>query len=175
MSSDRLRGGAPEERSGSGQPPAPKGCFIDLIDETGRAPLDRERIQRVVDAAIASDDLGDCALTVIVIDDAESARLHQEHFGDPDTTDVMTFPDGSPNPETGHTHLGDLAVCVDVAQRCAAERGRQTADELTLYVLHGVLHLLGYDDVDAGDQATMWAEQRRLLVTVGIALEAEPS
>lgn len=149
-------------------------CVIDLMDETGRAMPDLKRMQSVVDAAIAADGLGPSALTVLLIDDAESARLHQEHFDAPDTTDVMTFPDGSENPETGRTHLGDLAVCVDVAERAALERGRSTSDELTLYVLHGVLHLLGYDDVDPDDQAVMWAEQRRLLATVGIALEAEP-
>ena len=149
-------------------------CVIDLIDETGRASIDRVRIQQVVDAAIATDGLGPCALTVLLIDDTESARLHQEHFGDPDTTDVMTFPDGSDDPESGRTHLGDLAVCVDVAERVARERGRSASDELTLYVLHGVLHLLGYDDIDLDDQAAMWAEQRRLLATVGIDLEAQP-
>ena len=149
-------------------------CVIDLIDETGRASIDHARIQAVVDAAIATDGLGPCALTVLVIDDAHSSRLHQEHFGDPDTTDVMTFPDGSDDPESGRTHLGDLAVCVDVAERVARERGRSASDELTLYVLHGVLHLLGFDDIDLDDQVTMWAEQRRLLATVGIDLEAQP-
>lgn len=149
-------------------------CVIDLIDETGRAALDHVRLQQVIDAAIATDGLGPSALTVLLVDDAESARLHQEHFDDPDTTDVMTFPDGSADPETGRTHLGDLAVCVDVAERAARERGRSTNDELILYVLHGVLHLLGYDDIDADDQAAMWAEQCRLLATVGISLEAEP-
>jgi len=152
--------------------PAP--CIIDLMDETGRAMPDVERMQRVVDAAIAADGLGPCALTVLLVDDAASARLHQEHFDDSNTTDVMTFPDGSEDPETGRTHLGDLAVCVDVAERAALERGRSTSDELTLYVLHGLLHLRGYDDFDPEDQAAMWAEQRRLLATVGIALEAEP-
>ena len=150
------------------------GCVIDLLDETGRAHCDIERIQRVVDAAIAADGLGPSALTVLLVDDGESSRLHQLHFNSPDTTDVMTYPDGSVDPETGRTHLGDLAVCVDVAERAALERGRRTSDEVTLYVLHGVLHLLGYDDVDPDDQAAMWAEQRRLLATVGIALEAEP-
>lgn len=149
-------------------------CIIDLIDETGRASPDLVRLQQVIDAAIATDGLGPSALTVLLVDDAESARLHQEHFDDPETTDVMTFPDGSADPETGRTHLGDLAVCVDVAERAARERGRSTSDELTLYVLHGVLHLLGYDDIDADDQAAMWAEQRRLLATAGIELEAEP-
>ncbi len=149
-------------------------CRIDLLDETGGAPLDHARIQAVVDAALAEDGMTDTQLTVLVVDDAESARLHGEHFADPAPTDVMTFPDGSTDPETGCHRLGDLAVNAAEAARIAAERGRTAADELTLYVLHGVLHLLGYDDLDPGDQREMWAVQRRLLAGVGIALEAEP-
>jgi probable rRNA maturation factor len=149
-------------------------CVIDLIDETGRARPDLARIQAVVDAAVISDGLGLCALTVLIVDDAESSRLHQLHFAAPETTDVMTFPDGSEDPESGRTHLGDLAVCLNVAERAAAERGRNPSDELTLYILHGVLHVLGYDDLDADDQALMWSEQRRLLALVGIALEEHP-
>ena len=150
-------------------------CQVTIIDEAGSVEIDRERIQAVVDAAVAEDGLEANALTVLVVDAAESARLHQEHFADPDATDVMTFPDGSEDPESGLTLLGDLAVCADVAQREAVARGRLPRDELTLYVLHGLLHLLGYDDVDAGDQREMWQTQRRLLAPLGIVIEEEPS
>lgn len=150
-------------------------CAIDFIDETDGAPLDRERIQRVVDAALAEEGMTNCALTVLVVADEESSRLHQEHFGDPDATDVMTFPDGSVDPQSGLTLLGDLAVGADVAARAAADRGRHTTDELTLYVLHGLLHILGYDDLEADERQEMWNAQRRLLAGVGIELEAEPS
>ena len=87
----------------------------------------------------------------------------------------MTFPDGSENPATGIVHLGDLAVCVDVAAREAQSRGRNTGDELTLYCLHGLLHLIGYDDVTPRKQTRMWAAQRRLLEKVGIKIEEKAS
>jgi probable rRNA maturation factor len=150
-------------------------CRVTILDEAGTVEIDQTRIEAVVDAAVAEDGLEACALTVLVVDAAESARLHLEHFADPDATDVMTFPDGSEDPESGLTLLGDLAVCADVAQREAAERGRSPRDELTLYVLHGLLHLLGYDDVDAGDQREMWQTQRRLLAPLGIVIEEDPS
>ena len=150
-------------------------CRIEIEDETGRATYDLAQIQQVVDAALAEDGMRGCALTVLLVDDAASAELHAEHFAAPEPTDVMTFPDGSVDPATGLTLLGDLAVGVDVAIRAAAERGRPASAELTLYILHGVLHLLGYDDVDPADQQAMWDVQRRLLADVGISLEAEPS
>ncbi len=113
-------------------------------------------------------------VVVRLVDDAESARLHGEHFADPTPTDVMTFPDGSRDPASGRVQLGDLAIGIDVARRVAAARGRRSADEVVLYVLHGALHLLGHDDQTPDDLAAMWAEQRRILAEVGIDLEPTP-
>ena len=154
----------------------PDRCTITIIDESGLNPvIDEQRLQTVIDAALAEDGQERTALTVLLVDDEESRRLHVEHFDNPDATDVMTFPDGNEDPESGLTHLGDLAVGVEVAQREAAIRNRPVGDELILYILHGVLHLLGFDDEDEDDLAQMWAVQRRLLHTVGIELETEPT
>jgi probable rRNA maturation factor len=150
-------------------------CEIAIVNQSGRPPeLELAKVQAVVDAALARDELEQCSLSVLLVDDAESSRLHREHFDDPEPTDVMTFPDGSEDPETGRKLLGDLAVGVDVARRVARERGRTEADEVCLYILHGLLHLLGFDDVDEGDAREMWRMQRTLLAEVGIALEDEP-
>jgi probable rRNA maturation factor len=130
-----------------------------------------------VDEHLAGDDL-DRALVeraVRIVDDATCLELHGQHFSDPSITDVMTFPDGETNPETGARRLGDLAVCIGTARREAAARNRPVAHELVLYVLHGLLHILGHDDVDDTDRATMWGEQVRILAAVGIAIEPEPS
>ncbi|MBA3708251.1 MAG: rRNA maturation RNase YbeY [Planctomycetes bacterium] len=150
-------------------------CEIAIVNQSGRKPeLELASVQAVVDAALAEDRMDHCQLTVMLVEDQESARLHRQHFSDDEPTDVMTFPDGAFDPETGRRHIGDLAVGVDVAKRVAAERGRREADEICLYILHGVLHLLGYDDEDDGDLREMWQVQRRLLAKVGIVLEAEP-
>jgi probable rRNA maturation factor len=134
------------------------------------SPADRALAQRAVDAALARDDLADRALCVLIVDDAESARLHDEHFSDPAPTDVMSFPDGGPDPESGLVRLGDLAVGLEVARRVAATRGRPVGEEVALYVLHGALHLLGYDDIDERDRADMWAIQREVMATLGVEI-----
>ncbi len=148
-----------------------------LIDERAagvRPRLGRARLQAVLERALREARIARAALTVLLVDAAASARLHGEHFADPTPTDVMSFPDGSPLPRAGGVHLGDLAVCVDVARREGAQRGVPTGEELTLYILHGLLHLLGYDDRRPRDRRRMWAAQRRLLAKVGIALERAP-
>jgi probable rRNA maturation factor len=145
---------------------------LTILNRSGKRPrYGRARLQRVLDAATKEAGIRRASLTILLVDDKESAALHGQHFSDPTTTDVMTFPDGSENPATGILHLGDLAVCVDVAAREGAARERSAGDELTLYCLHGLLHLIGYDDVTPKKQTRMWQAQRRLLGKVGIVIE----
>jgi probable rRNA maturation factor len=138
-----------------------------LIEWTGGDALlalaDRRLAQRAVDAALAEDGLADCLLVVALVDDAASAALHRTHFGDPAPTDVMTFPDGTGDPETGRRRLGDLAVGAGVARRVAVRRRRPVGEEIALYVLHGLLHLLGHDDRDPADRRAMWARQAAIM------------
>jgi len=145
---------------------------LTILNRSGKRPrYGRARLQRVLDAATKAAGIRRASLTILLVGDKEAAALHGQHFNDPSTTDVMTFPDGSENPATGIQHLGDLAVCVDVAAREGAARERSTGDELTLYCLHGLLHLIGYDDVTSKKQVRMWQAQRRLLAKVGITIE----
>lgn len=143
------------------------------IEWAGLAVPTRARAlaQAAVDAALARDGIDGRLLCVLVVDDADSGRLHQQHFGDPAATDVMSFPDGSPDPDSGRVRLGDLAVGLDVARRLAAERRRPVEEELALYVLHGALHLLGYDDVDPADRDEMWTVQREVMAALGVAID----
>jgi probable rRNA maturation factor len=79
-------------------------------------------------------------------------QLHQQAFGDPSPTDCMSFP-LAPGP--GPHWLGDLVVCPQVAK----ERTRAVYREITLYVVHALLHLLGYDDVHPADRTVMVRRQ----------------
>jgi probable rRNA maturation factor len=149
---------------------------LSIINNSGHRPrYNRARLQRVLTAAVKEAQLDQVTLTILLVGDQEAALLHGQHFNEPTTTDVMTFPDGSENPATKVVHLGDLAVCVDVASRLAALRGRPTGEELTLYCLHGLLHLLDYDDTTPKKLAKMWAAQVRLLAQVGITIESKPT
>ena len=148
-------------------------CQINLL-EADNIPLNTERLHTIIDDACKQDELENVQLNVLIVNDEESARLHGDHFNDPTTTDVMTFPDGSPDPESERTHLGDLAVCIDVATREAEKRSATVDDELTLYIVHGFLHILGYDDQTPEDRAEMWQAQYELLLRHGITIEAQP-
>lgn len=100
------------------------------------------------------------SINIALVTDADMGQLHEEFMGDPSTTDVLTFDlrDGD-----GPELEGEIAVCVDVARRQARRWRAGVKEELLRYVIHGVLHLLGYDDdVPARRRRMRRAEDRVL-------------
>lgn len=149
-------------------------CQIHYINSESAPELNSDLIQTVIDEVLASDNLEQQQINILFVDAKESDRLHREFFNINGETDVMSFPDGALDEETGLIHLGDLAVCIDVAQQCAHERHRHYTDEIILYITHGLLHLLGYDDQNEHDRQEMWDLQRHYLQLVNITIDATP-
>ena len=112
-------------------------------------------------------------VSVVFVDDTEIRRVHREFFGDDTPTDVVTFPTTDDKPTSfGDTvprelladgHLGEVLVSVDTARRQASSRGLALERELALYSIHGVLHILGYDDKDTAGRQQMRRLERRYL------------
>lgn len=99
-------------------------------------------------------------LSLAFVDKDEISRLHQEFMQDPSPTDVITFP-GDPDFDLA----GEICVCPHVASEYALKEGLNFSDELALYVIHGYLHLCGFDDIQDDDRAAMrLAEQQALKI-----------
>ncbi len=104
--------------------------------------------------------IGDGELSIALVDDEVIARVHDDFMDDPTPTDVITFP---ANPEM--ESAGEIIVSVDHAISRAAELGEPFSRELSLYLIHGWLHLAGYDDRNESDRAEMRrAEQEALAI-----------
>lgn len=97
-------------------------------------------------------------LSLVVLDAAAMGRVHADFLDDPSPTDVITF-DGDPAFGEG----GEVCVCADVARDYAAEHGGGFSRELTLYLVHGFLHLAGYDDTRPSLKRRMRAAERRAM------------
>ncbi len=80
-------------------------------------------------------------------------QLHAEHFNDPTPTDCITFP-------FDDQLLGEIFVCPKAA---LDYNPKKPYEETTLYIIHGLLHLLGYDDIDSKKRARMRREEKRLM------------
>lgn len=110
-------------------------------------------------------------LTLTVVDDGRMAELHEQYRGEPGTTDVLTFDLRDIPLEQGlgaRVIEGDIVVCVDEAARRAAEHSHDTRDEVLLYAVHGVMHLLGEDDHTPEGFARMHEREDDLLSRIGV-------
>jgi probable rRNA maturation factor len=117
-------------------------------------------------------------LSVLLVDAATIADLHQRWLGEEGPTDVLAFPmdelrpppPGSDrndrsrgDPDADLAVLGDVVLCPAVATEQAREAKRPVTEELELLCTHGILHLLGYDHAEPDERATMFGLQDRLL------------
>jgi probable rRNA maturation factor len=104
----------------------------------------------------------DCAeLTIRVVSAAESRRLNRTWRGKDKPTNVLSFAADAPV-------LGDLAICAPVVAREAREQGKLPAQHWAHMVVHGVLHLLGYDHENDRDAAQMEARETKILAQLGM-------
>lgn len=103
-------------------------------------------------------------ITIAIVDDPTIAQLHERFLGDPAPTDVLTFV----MEDTPRKLEADVVVGADTAVSCAAEYGWNAEDELLLYVIHGVLHLVGYDDTSPERMAAMRQAETRHLASFGL-------
>ena len=101
-------------------------------------------------------------LAIAFVSTSQMRRLHRQWLDDDSTTDVITF-DLSDGRETTKRVDGQLIVCPSVARTEARARGDSWRHELLLYIIHGCLHLCGYDDIRKTDSRKMAIEQERIL------------
>jgi probable rRNA maturation factor len=97
-------------------------------------------------------------LSLVFLDDRALAKLHGDFLGDPSTTDVITF---EGNPELGLA--GEICVSADTAAAYAKKHRRNFPTELTLYFVHGWLHLAGYDDLQPTKKRVMRRAEARAM------------
>lgn len=169
-------------------------------DEQTDVPVDISRWVYLARMVLEAQDVRDTAeLSMLFVDAATIADLNQRFLGHDGPTDVLAFPmdddlvesgrhpdqggrgpGSSVEPQDPPVLIGDVVICPEVAQKQAAEHAGANHsgtldDELALLVVHGVLHLLGFDHDDPDDATAMQARERELLAEFKQAdLKLEP-
>ena len=121
-----------------------------------------EKIEHWISVALHSDELADAEVSVYIVDEAESQELNFQYRGKDKPTNVLSFPAEIPE-EVGIPLLGDLVVCAPVVAREALEQGKTLDAHWAHMVIHGTLHLLGYDHIDDDEADVMEALETRLV------------
>lgn len=107
-------------------------------------------------------------LSILLVDEAAMTAYHVKYMGEDGPTDVLSFPMDELRPpsddeEAPEGLLGDIVLCPTVTARQAAEHGRTSAEETEYLLVHGLLHLLGFDHAEPGEKAEMFGLKDKLL------------
>src|SRR5579884_2145931 len=122
--------------------------------------VDRSLMRQAARAVLEGEKVADYELSLAFVDNPTIHTLNKRYLDHDEPTDVLSFPLSEP----GAKRLaGELVVGAEVAQAQAGERGHDVQQELALYVIHGLLHLCGYDDKDDESAAVMRARERHYL------------
>jgi probable rRNA maturation factor len=113
------------------------------------------------------------SLLIRITDDEELKTLNQKYRGINKTTDVLSFPADFTDPDLESRYLGDVVIAYSRAAEQAQNRGHFVEAEIQLLVVHGILHLLGYDHGDRKEKEEMWSLQSRILEELDLDLEVE--
>jgi probable rRNA maturation factor len=106
-------------------------------------------------------------LVIRIVDEAESRQLNRDYRGRDKSTNVLSFPFEAP-PEVPVAHLGDLVICAPVVAREALAQDKPLAHHWAHMVVHGVLHLRGYDHLEDAEAEVMETRERELLAGLSI-------
>lgn len=140
--------------------------YIDLTDLTN-SNADTNRIKSLADFSLRS--LGihpESELSISLVDMEEMSSLHMRWLDESGPTDVLSFPMDELKPNSssdGPGILGDIVLCPEYAKKQAVEIGHSLQDELEVLVVHGVLHLLGFDHRENDEKTMMFSRQDEIL------------
>ena len=132
--------------------------------------VDRARMREVARAVLSGENVAEYEISLAFVDNPTIHRLNKQYLDHDEPTDVLSFPLSDPSAKK---LAGELILGVEVAREQAVQRGHDAQAELALYVIHGLLHLCGYDDKSPAAAHQMRARERHYLSLLGLPDIAE--
>jgi len=117
-------------------------------------------VERLVQAFLRWKQVSCDEVSIHFVEKEEICRLHNDFFDDPTPTDCISFPIDHPKDSQGeYSVLGEVFVCPEVGIEYANSKKKDPYTEVSLYVIHGLLHLLGFDDQEEKERMIMQGEE----------------
>jgi probable rRNA maturation factor len=136
---------------------------IVLLDEQSSLEIDKELIEKQVFSILKKEKIKTDELILHFVDKKTIKKLHKKFFNDPTITDCISIPiDAISSTENPHI-LGEVFICTDVAIDYAKKNNLDPFFENSYYVIHSILHLIGYDDIDEKDREIMRKKENEII------------
>ena len=137
---------------------------IAIANEQTTLAVDEDLLRRAVTAILEEAQIVEATISIAVVDDPTIHKLNREYLQHDYATDVLSFL----LEQDAQSLEGEVIVSADTATTLAAEFGWKPQDELLLYVIHGTLHLVGYDDQEPEARREMRSRERACLARFGL-------
>jgi probable rRNA maturation factor len=144
---------------------APDEIEVEISDTQGHLAVDPGALESLVRLVLIGERIGRASISVALVDDATIHAINRRHLDHDWPTDVISFLFSEPG---GPECVGELVVSAEHAVTLARRLGTEPWPELALYVVHGLLHLCGYDDRSAADAAAMRGREGEVLAGAGL-------
>lgn len=118
-------------------------------------------IKKAAGLALDAEEKDNCIVSVMLTDDEGIRELNREFRNVDAATDVLSFPMGDVEPETGKTLLGDMMINIKRCEQQGEEFGHGFEREIMYLTVHSILHLLGYDHVDEGPEKALMRKREK--------------
>lgn len=138
---------------------------VDVLDSQTFVPIDRKAVAMLVERVLRGEGVESASISLAFVDDPTIHRVNREHLDHDEPTDVVTF---ALSDEGDDELSGELVISTETAARQAAELGVEPWHETALYIVHGLLHLCGCDDLDPDSAAEMRVREESALARVGL-------
>jgi probable rRNA maturation factor len=143
---------------------------IAIANPQETVPIDRKQMREIVRAVLEGEGVADADVSLAFVDNPTIHALNKRYLDHDEPTDVLSFPLSEPGAKK---MSGELVIGAEVAQAQAQERGHDVQVELALYVIHGLLHLCGFDDKSDSAATQMRERERHYLKQLGLPDIAE--
>ncbi|MCH2181688.1 MAG: rRNA maturation RNase YbeY [Mariniblastus sp.] len=137
---------------------------VSVVNQQSQS-VDVARLKQIACEILSDHDWSHTEISIAIVDDPTIHELNSRYLDHDYATDVLSFP--FERDIDARRLSGEVIASADTASRVAAELGSTPQDELLLYVIHGLLHLIGYDDKREDDRQVMRTEERRYMNRAG--------
>jgi probable rRNA maturation factor len=179
----RVRRQSLAEARPKAEPPQAEPAGIEISNLQSHVRITAREVRAIVRAVLAAEEVRGATLSVVLADNETVHRVNREYLQHDYDTDVLSFlfgstdvvarktaPSGSTRRGRGRLIDGEVLASAEMAAQMAGRFGWSARDELTLYLVHGLLHLCGYDDLTPPERRIMRSRERAILVELGISL-----
>jgi len=136
--------------------------MIDINNESGETVDEKDLVELAQFALTVLRINPEAELSIVLVDEDTMSSYHERFMDEPGPTDVLSFPmdelrPGQPGAEPPLGVLGDIVLCPQVTDKQAAQMGRTPRQEAEYLLIHGLLHLVGFDHAEPAEKAIMFA------------------